>query len=295
MNEKKILILGGSSFVGRHLFKYLGTARAIVTHKNNPVGSSLYFDSLSMSLSEILDAPNEVSHAVILLGDTKPDSCFLDVPKSQALNVDSIKRLLKQLMKFRIKPIFASSHFVFDGTKGGYTEADQPSPILKYADQKVEVEKFIHQNFDDYLIVRLAQVYGLERGDGTVFTNWLEDIEAGKISYCAEDYISCPIFVGDVAAGITGLIDVNANGIFHMGSHEPLSRIELYQALADQLDGSVPDSARAVPCSIHDFDMAEKRPQNISMVADKLVNRIGIKLRDVKSACREIAKLSRIS
>jgi len=295
MNEKKILILGGSSFVGRHMFKFLGTARAIATHKNNPVKGSVYFDSLTMDLPQILDAPNEISNAVILLGDTKPDSCYLDARKSQALNVDSIKTILEQLKEFKIKPVFASSHFVFDGVRGGYTEADRPNPILKYAEQKVEVEEFIHQTFSDYLILRLAQVYGLERGDGTVFNNWLDDIEAGKTIYCAEDYISCPIFVGDVAAGITGLIDVNANGIFHMGSHEPLSRMELYQELADQLNGSAPKNSRAVSCSIHDFNMVEKRPENISMVVDKLVNRIGIQLKDVRSACREIAELSQIT
>lgn len=291
MNIKKILILGGSSFVGRHLSDYLGFERTVATYNRNPIEGGIYFESLTMDLLDIVETPHEFSHAVILLGDTKPDSCFLDIPKSQALNVNSIENILKRLTEMNIKPVFASSHFVFDGLRGGYDESDQPSPILKYAEQKVEVEEFIDTTSDDYLIFRLAQVYGMERGDNTLFTNWLSDMEGEKTSYCAEDYISCPIYVGDVARCITKLIDMNASGVFHMGSQKPFSRLELYQILASQLDGQLSEGSRVVACSIHDFDMVEKRPRNISMNSDKLINFTGIQLKDVESACVEIAKL----
>jgi len=81
-----------------------------------------------------------------------------NLEKSKALNVDSIKRILNRLKEWEIKPIFASSEFVFDGKKGNYKETDEVNPILLYGKQKVAIEDYIQSQFKDYLIFRLAKV-----------------------------------------------------------------------------------------------------------------------------------------
>ena len=274
--------------VGRHMFAAYGPEKSIATYKNNPIADGVYFDALTMGLADIVDPPDSISHAVVLLGDVKADSCARDVEKSQALNVRSIKSILEYLRQHAIKPVFTSSHWVFDGIKGGYTEEDEVSPILRYAMQKVEVEEYLQETFQEYLVARLAMVYGSQRGDDTVLTNWVKAIEQGRTSYCAYDSINCPIHVEDVVEALTRLMDTGSNGIFHVCSPKPFSRLQLYQTLLSHYGDRVPDGAQAVSCSFHDFETLEKRPLNVSMRPDKLLNATNVPIRDVESVCREL-------
>lgn len=197
MRNMYVLILGGSSYIGQHLWSRLGPDKAIATYYTNPIPGGMYFDSLSMDLADIIDTPETISHAVILFGDTNPETCAADKAKSQALNVDSIKRVLEYLRYWRIKPIFISSEHVFDGTKGNYIESDPVTPILTYGQQKAEIERYLQDHFDEFVIIRLAKVFGAHRGDGTLFTNWLDDINRRQIIYCAHDQIFSPIWQRD--------------------------------------------------------------------------------------------------
>ena len=140
---KKILILGGSGYVGRHLFKKLGAQRAIATYHNRFLEGGVHFDSLNMNLSQIVKDASDISHAVILLGDIYPHSCAVDPQKSNKLNIASIQKIIDDLTKWNIKSIFASSEYLFDGEKGYYREDDPPTPILLYGKQKLAIENYL--------------------------------------------------------------------------------------------------------------------------------------------------------
>ena len=287
---KKILILGGSGYVGKHFFAALGPDRAIATYNNTPFPEAVHFNSLTMSIADIVDDPGKISHALILLGDTKPDRCAEDEEKSQALNVDSIKAILEHVKRWGIKPVFASTEVVFDGTKGNYVESDDPNPIIIYGRQKFEIESYLQRHFGDYLIARLALIYGSQPGDGTILTNWLDTIEKRVTTYCAYDYICSPIHIDDVVEGLIGLIDADANGIFHLSGHKPYSRLEIYRTLLDQVNEYTPTHLEPISCSMHDFNLREKRPLIVSMKPDKFVKFTGLAIRDVKEVCRTLVK-----
>ena len=290
--DKKVLILGGSGYLGRHLFAALGSEKSLATYNNSPIPGGAYFNSLTMRLVDILVDPEIYSHAVILLGDTKPDSCAADIARSRALNVDSINSILGELQHWRIKPIFASTEVVFDGVKGNYIESDEVKPILVYGQQKVEIEGYLKQSFDDYLIVRPALIYGSQRADGTILSTWLDSIEKGQTSYCAYDYVCSPIHIDDVVHAITKLIETDANGIFHLAGHNAYSRLELYQILLAQVNEISPVQLEPISCSMHDFNLLERRPLNVSMRPDKLVEFTGMAIRDVKDAAGLLATLA---
>jgi len=289
-DRNKILILGGSSYIGRHLFARLGPDRAIATYHTRPIDHGFHFDTLTMNLSEIIKKPETISHAVILLADTNPETCAADLQKSNALNVESIKEIIKYLIRWKIKPIFPSTQFVFDGIKGEYVETDPVNPVLTYGRQKVEIEQYIQAVCEDYVIVRLEKVFGSEPGDKTLFDSWLDAIEQDRTIRCAQDQILSPIYIEDVVEGFLRLIKMNCNGIFHFGSHKPFNRLELFEMLLNQVRTYSRVNVKVVPCSIHDFDLREKRPLDVSVNPDKLVKTTGLKLRDVESVCREIVK-----
>lgn len=283
----RVLLLGASSYVGRELFAALGPQRAIATYRSRPIPGGVYFDSLWMSVGDLLTDTPDVSHAVILLGDTDPESCAADRVVSHALNVESITRVIDELVVRRIKPIFISSEFVFDGCKGNYVESDPVNPILTYGRQKVTVEQYLQRVADAYAIVRLAKVFGSQPGDGTLFTAWLDAIERGGVIRCARDQIFSPIHVADVAAALIGLLEHDCCGVFHLAGHEAYRRLDLLETLLAKLPEGA-GGVEVVACSIHDFDLRERRPEDVSMVPDKLVAATGVHIRQVARLCEEI-------
>jgi len=277
--------------VGRHLFARLGPERAIATYNRHPIPDGVHYDALSMSLSDILERPETISHAVILLGDTNPETCAADPERSQLLNVESIKWIVDGLLQLQIKPVFTSSEFVFDGMRGNYTETDPVHPILLYGRQKVEVERYLEEICDDYIVARLAKVFGSEHGDRTLFTSWLDAIERGQRTIrCAQDQVFSPIYVGDVAEGLIRLMEVGAQGVFHLSSREPFSRLALLEMLLADVQKVSPVEVEIVPCSIHDFSLSEKRPPNVSMVPDALMEATGFEVSGVERVCGEIVE-----
>lgn len=290
--KKKILILGGSGFVGTHLFKRLESDQAIATYCKTPIEKGIPFDSLSMRLLDILKSPEEISHAVILLGYPSPETCAEDVTKSKALNVDSIKLIIQQLNELKIKPVFTSSEYVFDGKKGCYLEDDKVNPVLIYGKQKVEIENYIRSVCNDFIIIRLAKAFSSEQGDkgGDIFTNWVNAIKQHRTIRCAHDQIFSPIFIEDVVESIIRLIKNDANGIFNVSGEKPFSRIELLNLLVRNIKEFSSIEVKIISCSIHDFDLKEKRPLNVSLNPTKLINETGIKLTTVETICEKIAK-----
>ena len=286
----KVLLLGGSSFVGRALFDRLGPARATPTYHRHPVPHGVPFDACTTRVSDAVENPEAYSHAVILLGDTDPESCAADTARSNAVNVEGLIAVIEELVSWQIKPIFLSSEFVFDGAKGNYVETDPVNPILTYGHQKVTVEQYLQERLDDYAIVRLAKVYGRRPGDGTLFANWLQALETQRVIPCASDQVFSPVLVDDVVEALVRLIERDSQGLFHLGGPQAHSRLELLQMLVAAVREQRPVDVEISPRSIHDFPLQERRPLDVSLRSDKLIAATGIVLCSAQEACRAIVR-----
>ena len=285
------LVLGGSSFVGEHLVAAKRDGDTVVaTYRSNPQPGMVAFDSCSDSVDALIDRHGPFDHAVILLGDTQPDSCFADPVRSQELNVDSIIRLIDRLVALGVRPLFTSSEFVFDGAKGDYEEGDRAEPILLYGAQKLEVERHLESVSDDFTILRLAKVYGIKPGDRTFFTGLLDMVSSRSQAPCASDQRFSPIWVGDVIAAILASMEQRLSGTYHVGGPVGMSRIELLDLLLAEARNFKSIEFTPQPCSILDFDLPEKRPLDVSMRSDKLSRASGIAPMHPADACRRICK-----
>ena len=82
VKKSRILILGGSSKVGRSLVAKLGPERAAWTYHRNPVAGGIAFDAVSMHLGDRVDAAGDFSHALILLVQSRATSTLRLPPLS---------------------------------------------------------------------------------------------------------------------------------------------------------------------------------------------------------------------
>jgi dTDP-4-dehydrorhamnose reductase len=286
----RIIILGGSSFVGRSLQAAFGAGRALATFNSKPFEGGRHFDSTAMRVTDLVGAGHDFSHAVVLLGDTQPDSCIADPARSERLNVESIVRVFDDLAGLGIKPVFTSSEFVFDGVKGDYVETDAAEPILLYGRQKLAAERYLQSLGIPSAILRLAKVYGDRPGDGSLFTGWLASLRHGGKTRCAADQAFSPVYVGDVVLAIEAAVERDIDGLYHVSGNRRFTRLELLEMFIDVMRERHGRFDVAIePCSIHDFDLPERRPVDVSMRSDKLVRDTGIELTDARAVCERIA------
>ena len=285
---KKVLILGGSSYVGRHLIAKINPNNVLFTYNKTTISGGVRFDSTVMDIEEIVDL-NEVNSAVILLGDTNPETCIEDVEKSENLNVLSIKRIIDTLSTYNIKVIFASSEFVYDGGTGNYIESDKTKPILLYGKQKLEIEHYIRKNISTHTILRFAKIYGSELDDKTLFTSWLKLVELESNIVCADDQYFSPVHIDNVVDTILFAISNEMRGIFNLAGPVRKSRMELLLILIREINKIEDCNTNVLPCSIDDFNLNEKRPKDVSMNPSKLVSATGVKLVYPDEVCAEIA------
>lgn len=289
-NGQPVLILGGSGYIGRHLYAKTGPEGARGTYCRHPFGGGSYFDALTMRLSDIVAPSESFSCAFVLLGDTKPDSCARNVERARRLNVECVIAIIDQLRDRGIVPVFTSSEVVFDGEKGGYVESDPVRPLMVYGAQKVEVEDYLRKNVPEHLIVRCARVVGVEPGDGTLFTSWMEPIARGESLRCATDHVFSTIHVDDVISALLSLVQIGARGTFHVAGPEGLSRIEMLRRLIACYRRWRPTTVTVTGCRMRDFVTLEPRPRDVSLRPDKLVAATGQRIRTVPECLEAVVE-----
>jgi dTDP-4-dehydrorhamnose reductase len=263
--NSKTLVLGGSSFVGRHLLRSCKMIDTVFTFNKNPISGGLHFDSKNMSLSDIISVRDNFQCAVILLGETKPHLCFQNPKGSYSLNVTSMIRLLDDLKKMEITPIFISTEFVYDGKEGKYSEKSNADPVVVYGRHKLEVESYIKAHFDRYLIFRLAKTYSFDPSDNTFFTNWLTLADNGDEIVCAVDQAFSPIYIQDAVDVIQQGMKQEWNGVYNLGAEKSYERGELLEMLLEKRSHYVNTVASVSYCTTNEMDVAEKWPLDVSM------------------------------
>jgi dTDP-4-dehydrorhamnose reductase len=119
-----------------------------------------------------------------------------------------------------------STDFVFDGSKdGAYTEDDEPNPLSVYGATKLAGEVSAAAEYPDLLIVRTAWAFG---SAGVNFpVKILEAARSRPALSVVTDEVGSPTYTIDLAAGIIGLVEAGATGLFHLAGTGSCSRYEL--------------------------------------------------------------------
>jgi dTDP-4-dehydrorhamnose reductase len=282
----KILVLGGGSRIGTCFLRHAEPGRVIATYRTGGSGHSTIFDPTRQRLEDCGLPFHDISHALILFAVPDPDRCASDPQHARNLNVTLTASVIDTLIRHRIVPVFMSSEAVFDGEKGDYREEDAANPISYYGRLKLEVERYLADK--RALILRISRVVGTTPGDGTMFTNWLSQIQRGDTIRCAHDQRFSPIHENDVAEAIQRLIDHGAMGVYHLCGPEGMTRFTMLALLAEQFQLSGGKMAGELQgCSIDDFPTQERRPRDVSMVCEKLVAAIGFTPRTVPAIVQE--------
>lgn len=292
--EPRYLVIGASGFIGARLYARLGPQNAIATYASRNVSRGIPFDAASMCLADtVLERHCGLTHAFILYGVTAIDACARDPEGTGRINVTSTRFVIDDLVRYGVKPVFASSDAVFDGTRGLWTEEDPVNPILTYGRQKVEVERHLMERAAESLVLRLPKVVATEPDANDILEDWIQKLEAGKTIDCATDQVFRPIGVHVAVETFIRLAERNHTGTFHVCGPEPITRLALLETLIKEIEEYRKVEARIRSRSLRDIErdhrLAEARPLDTSMSPSKLYSVLGCSFDDPRELCRKAA------
>lgn len=234
---KKILITGANGYVGSNLRKYLQDR-----------GYNIYgLTSKEVQEEKLYRVDITDSQGIFnIINDIKPDitihcaalsslnECEKNPKLAMKINVGTTRNIIDAICSInpRIKLVFMSSDYVFDGEKGNYKEDDEVNPKTFYGKTKVLSENHIKNNLENYIICRSANIYG--RG-GNFFNFVLDALEQNKTIEVFDDAFYTPTYIDYLVDSLGELIEKDYKGVIHIAGSERISRYDFALKMAETL------------------------------------------------------------
>ena len=263
LNQKKILLTGGSGFLGFH---FLTRYPDLFIPLCSPISRTVFPHMLAVNLNktEDIQALRKIPFDAIIhlaaMADTKV--CEENPQISYRTNVQSTKELCEIAAKRKIPIVFTSTDLVFDGQLAPYSENHKPAPVNQYGKHKAEAEKEILSLYPEALICRLSLMYGYKQAKtGTYFNHLFQSLRSEKKVSLFKDEFRSVVAADDVVTFIIDQLET-ARGIVHLGGPDSLSRLEIGKVFCSVFNFR-PELLQA--CSQNDFPSNAPRPANVSM------------------------------
>ncbi len=262
----RIFITGGGGLLGSKLAeKALEEGHEVFSGYNHnllekgvPVKLDLTTDG-SISKAVDLARPEVIFHTAAL---TDVDKCEAERDLACQINVRSTKILAEAAKNRGAFLVYVSTDYVFDGSRGMYSEDDATNPISHYGYTKLLGEKYAD------CVARTCVIYGSRPASGKInFALWIIDkLQKGEgIRVVTDQYIS-PTLNTNLAGMLLEAGEKRMDGIYHLAGATRISRHDFACRLADAfgLDKSLISPSRMI-----DIGWKAKRPMDSSMDVSK--------------------------
>ena len=287
---KKILIIGSNGLVGQKIreliiqnsaFELMATSLS----SNKLPAAATNFQEMDFTQAAQVNQLVESFKPHIIIncaGMTQVDACEINRNDCWKINYESVMHLIQAANASGAKLIQLSTDFVFDGSKGLYSETDEPNPVSFYGVSKWEAEKMVHMHCQNYAIVRTVLVYGVTAAmTRSNLILWVkESLEAGKKINVVDDQYRTPTLAEDLAFGTLAIANSTSQGIFHIAGNEYMSVYEIAHRTAEFFNL---DSSLIKPITSLELKQPGKRPAKTGFNISKAQNEIGFYPRSLVS------------
>ncbi|HEY9867353.1 MAG TPA: SDR family oxidoreductase [Candidatus Obscuribacterales bacterium] len=276
----KVLVIGASGLVGSHVLHTCQQRgwNVMGTYHNVPQSGLIPLeitDETSVK-SLITQSQPEVVFLPAFLSNV--DYCEQNPEETDQINIVGSLNVAQATREVGAKFVFYSSDYVFNGENGPYQEIDEPDPICVYGRQKLEVEQKISELLDDYLICRIAWVYGQEKQGKNFVLRLISTLKNHQTIRVPQDQIGSPSLANDIAEASCRFIEVEAKGLFHTTGSDCINRYQFAVKIAEMFGL---DADLIIPVNTSQLNQVAPRPLKCGMRCDRLKQMLNWNLRGV--------------
>ena len=201
----------------------------------------LDFRDLDSYREDVRDhAPDFLFHLGAL---TDLEYCETHPDEAYATNAMSVENAVYIANELRIPLLYIGTAGIFDGRKEAYDDWDEPNPLGAYGRSKWAGEETVRHDARTYLICRAGWMMGGGPAKDKKFIQKLmSQLHDGhRELMVVDDKVGTPSYTRDFAHNVRLLLERRLWGLFNMVCQGATSRLEVAQALVDELDlaGSV--------------------------------------------------------
>ncbi len=252
----RALIIGGSGFVGTALRTAFGDA-AVATYCNHAVAGLRQLDirdadAVGALLSEI--RPDIVLHPA---AQPHVDWCEDHVEESKAVNVTGTRNVVDAVRRLKARYLYFSTDYLFNGEAGPYREDAKPEPLNVYGHHKLEAEGIIKDRLDDYLIVRVCNVFGFEPAGKNFVMALIARSRSGEPMSVPLDQWGNPTYADNLATAVKELAESAHRGTLHVVGPESMDRVRFARMACDTFGV---DSGFLRPLATAELGQRARRP-----------------------------------
>ena len=143
--------------------------------------------------------------------------CDIYPKKCLSINYKANQQLVDFLKEKKIKLIFLSSSHVYSHSIKKINEKSKINPTNRYAKYKLKSENYIKKHLNNYLIIRIFNIYGKQQPKGYFISDIKEKIK-NKQSISINNSYRDFIHVDEVSRFLAFSIFKDLKGIFNLGS-----------------------------------------------------------------------------
>jgi len=276
----KIIITGASGLLGRALVRTFKDASWDVVGWGFSRADGISIKKVDLTHQSavneaLLDfVPSVLIHAA---AERHPDNIEKDPEGAQRLNVTATQNLAKLCKQMKIKFIYISTDYVFDGQNPPYSEDAITNPLNAYGKSKADGEQVTLAESLSHCVFRVPILFGkienLEESAVTVLFKAVKD--SSKVRTMDSFQKRYPTNVKHVAFALLQFVQLFKSsaensyafdGIFHFSAKEQMTKFEMAIVLG-RVSGC--DTSHIQPAS-PSSSFGAKRPDNSQLCCKKL-------------------------
>lgn len=205
------------------------------------------------------------------------DKAEEDFDSACGVNSTGVKNLAVACKNKDALLVHYSTDYVFDGTKEDfYTEEDEPNPVSKYGESKLQGEQLLKQETDNFLLFRVSWVFG--EGKSNFLHRLSEWARKNRILKIVSDQVSVPTYTEDIVNVTMFALNKGLRGMYHLTNSGYASRYEFARYYLEQMEMY----NIVMPVTSDYFPTPAKRPYFSAMSNRKLSQALNVDIPDWK-------------
>lgn len=240
--SRRVLLLGGSGFLGREIARRLCAEHDLrSTHHNHAdKAAPIRFDIYKDPPESLAVRDRDLIICSARLFDAQADA-GAEAPARER----SFLRLLRYLSRCRM--LLLSTDAVFAGDRGLYAEDDPAEPVTAYGRRMRGFEQWLRAEVPEHCVLRASYLYGYSCGRlDKRLADSRDKLGRGERLEFYDDMYKSPLEVGQMADVVCALALSDFVGTVHAGG----PRMSVYQFQREALAALGLETARLTPITM---------------------------------------------